>query len=238
MAAAPRSGTPHPSDRAFRGVGPALSSPAMGSDTIFTVREAKGGDGDAWRKLIHKVREVVTRRTDRRDLPPSHDLDDIVQIVLHDVVRSLRDFDVDAPGASFRGWVAVILKRRLLDLWRKARSPKRGNAAVQLLGDYEAAGDEPFEPADDRWIRQSVIFRGLETEACVQRQMAKLSEDDRTVLRLREDDGMSFPDMMRVLGVDNEGTVRSRYARACKRREELVRPCFRDSDATGGDPPG
>lgn len=194
--------------------------------TRFLVRRAQANDGEAWVGLARRVREVLALRLDRRDLPQGFDAGDIEQTVLIELVRSIDEFDAEAPDANFRGWVATILRRKLLDLHRRAAADKRGGGRERLFGDYENADGGPPSVADAKWVSQSVVMRRRETSDCVARQMLKLPEKYRDVLRLRDEEGLTFPKIMVQLGYNREVTVRSVYMRAKERQLELVRRCF------------
>ncbi len=194
--------------------------------TQFLVRRAQANDGDAWVGLASRVREVLALRLDRRDLPKGFEAADIEQTVLIELVRSIHEFDAEAPNANFRGWVATVLRRKLLDLHRRAAADKRGGGRERLLGDYESETGSPPSVADAKWVSQSVVMRRRETADCVARQMQKLPEKYRDVLRLRDEEGLTFPKIMTMLGYNREVTVRSVYMRAKERQIELVRRCF------------
>lgn len=195
--------------------------------TIFQVRRARAGEAGAWGQLATKVHEVICRRVPLRAVPPGYDLDDLEQDVLVYIVRSLPDFDADAPGASFRGWIATVASRRLIDLWRRA---KRGQEHVRSLADLEGADGEPMDVADDHWVPASTILHGQDLRAQIESCVQRLAADDRDLLRLHDEEGLSFPEIAARLGYDREGTARTRCFRARRRLRDLLQRCIDELD--------
>ncbi len=136
------------------------------------------------------------------------------------ICKDIGEFKVE-PGASFSGWVKVVANRKLTDIWRRARSKKRGGGKQKHLGDFdETGGREHF--ADPRTPRQSMLVRYQELSDSVREALKELNEKHRRVIELRMFQGKPFAEIMPLLGYNKEVTVRSLYMRAVQRLQELL----------------
>lgn len=206
-----------------------MESVSHGS-TIFQVRQARAGEAGAWTRLASKVHEVVCRRIAVSEVPPGYELNDVEQDVLVYVVRSLPDFDADAPGASFRGWIAILAGRRLVDLWRRV---KRDGHGTKSFAEVEAAEGEPVDVADDHWVPASSVLHARDLRAQIDRCLQRLSPEDQELLRLHDEEGLSFPEIAVRQG-EREATVRTRGFRARRHLRDLLQRCIDELDRPAG----
>jgi RNA polymerase sigma-70 factor (ECF subfamily) len=126
--------------------------------------------------------------------------DDLVQDCL---VRALSKAHLWQEGSDLRAWLFTILHNQYVN--RVRRSVREG-VAVSM------SDDEPsFICAANQ--EKSLELRDLD------RALAKLPEEQRTVILLVGLEGMSYEAMAKIVGVPT-GTVRSRLSRG---REELRR---------------
>lgn len=111
--------------------------------------------------------------------------------------------------ASFRGdsafstWLHRLAANACIDLMRRSR-----RARSELSLDDELAA----EPVDERASPQRELERREQREA-VQRGLAALPDEHRTVLVLREIEQLSYTEIAEVTGLEL-GTVKSRISRA------------------------
>jgi RNA polymerase sigma-70 factor (ECF subfamily) len=150
-------------------------------------------------KLFDHLEDLlVYARHLTRDLEQAEDL--VQDVVLHILSRDTCLSDVENP----RAYMATTLRNLFLDQARK-----RGRAPSMLP-------IEDHEPAD----MNGDAFSDL---ACAETLAAigRLSEEYRTVMRLRVDVGMSYSDMADKLDLPI-GTVMSRISRARTKLRELI----------------
>jgi RNA polymerase sigma-70 factor (ECF subfamily) len=119
------------------------------------------------------------------------------------------------PTAQFTTWLYTIARHRLVDHWRR-----RGPTLTSL--DTGADGDDPpFEPAAPP---QDEPQRRAESNQQLRRLGAAIEQlppAQREVFLLREEAGLSLPEIAEVAGIDVEAAKsRLRYALA-KLREAL-----------------
>ena len=165
------------------------------------------GDDEAFRKLVDRHAPYLYGVA--HGLTPSaSDAEDLVQETL-----------LAACQGTFRGesavrtWLVAILVRRAAMMRRSAG--RRGGRHLSLSGSRDDhAGHTIDVPAGGP--NQSA---GAEAKLDLATMLAKLSDDHRAVIVLRELEGMSYEEMAAALGVPR-GTIESRLYRA---REELRR---------------
>lgn len=90
---------------------------ATSSKLLLRVRDR--GDASAWREFYVFYGPLLERWLRRYALAKA-DVDDVVQDVMHTLVRELPQFQYDRQRGSFRGWLRTVLAHRLL-AWRRSR---------------------------------------------------------------------------------------------------------------------
>lgn len=118
---------------------------------------AQEGDSAAWRRIVHLYGPLVYGWCRKLGRQPA-DAADATQDVLMSLSRDLARFDPTGPGATFRGWLWTITRRRLADQAR--RYAARDEAMNGSLAYVPAA--EPAEPPTDaRSDRAAVLRRAI-----------------------------------------------------------------------------
>jgi RNA polymerase sigma factor (sigma-70 family) len=168
------------------------------SDGEFGVRleRARRGDATAWSELYHQLAPLVIGYLRAQRLP---DPDDVAGEVLLEVVRDLHRFTGDADG--FRSWALTIAHHRLLDARRRdARRPATPTAHEQL---------RPTPSTDDPEAETLAVIGFGELEPA----LARLTDDQRTVLLLRVIGDLPIAEVARVTG-RRQGAVKQLQRRA------------------------
>lgn len=194
------------------------SSPERAYDRELIARAA-GGDARAFRELVerhkrkaHAVAYGIVRNKD--------DAHEVVQDAFMRVYRHLDDFE---GQASFSTWLYRIVFNLSIDALRR-RSPGR---AVELddRTDLEGAPDEmvpwrgggdPFAALDQRRLGEAV-----------QECLDKLPPYHRTVIVLRELEGLSYEEIAQTMQI-SKGTVMSRLFHARRKMQRMLRERFGD----------
>jgi RNA polymerase sigma-70 factor, ECF subfamily len=177
------------------------------------VGKAVRGDKEAYRCLVERYQRKMLALgyeiTQSRE-----DAEDVVQEGFVKAYLSLGSFKGEA---AFYTWLYRIVYNMAIDLRRK--HSRRGGAAVEF-DETSAQGaaenvwtaNGGFESAPEMMIRKENMRRFGDL-------MAEMSEDHRSVILLREVEGMSYDQIARVLGI-NKGTVMSRLFYARKRLQK------------------
>jgi RNA polymerase sigma-70 factor (ECF subfamily) len=177
------------------------------------VAELKAGSEEAFAYLLavyqHPVYNLVSHIADA-----SRDAPDVLQEVFLKVFKGIRHFNGES---SLKTWIYRIavheafnhrrswLRRRL----REAFSLDDGGAHPEaILAKASVQPETPYEETEQ-----------AERQMLVRRALASLAQPYRTVVVLREIEGLSYEEIAQVLGV-SEGTVKSRLMRG---RELLKR---------------
>ena len=110
------------------------------STSSSLLERVKGGESDAWRRLVELYGPMVLGWCQRSRLQTS-DAADIVQEVFTAVLVNVPDFRRDGPGDTFRGWLWTIARNKLRDHIR------RRECRPQAFGGTDAA--EQFQQLPD-----------------------------------------------------------------------------------------
>ncbi len=135
----------------------------------------------------------VLYRMAYRMIGDQHEAEDMVQETFRSVWKSRSRYD---PSRGVRAWLVSILRRRVIDRWRKRPppSPLSGDASPEI----GVAGDDPFY---DEFTDE------------VQAALDRLQEDLRETLLLVVVGGLTHQEAADLLGIPL-GTVLSRVSRA------------------------
>lgn len=96
---------------------------------------------DAWRTFVCRYQPFIEDVCRSCRLDPDA-AEEVTQRVLAHLVRKMKGFTYD-PSGSFRGWLATVVRRKVLDFVRELRQPPgdqaSGDAEVQELLEQVAA---------------------------------------------------------------------------------------------------
>jgi RNA polymerase sigma-70 factor (ECF subfamily) len=198
-------------DRASRGVAPwaapAWEEPAQdpGHDLI---RRAQSGDEAAFAQLVRDHQQRAFRIA-RQMVPSEEDARDLVQEAFLRVFKSLDRFDFQF---TFSTWLHRIVTNLAIDLLRK----RRLIASTHIHGDEDEA---EVELPDTIEAAPSERLESQETADRVRACINSLAPHFRTVLTLRELDGLPCNEIAKIVGATHV-TVRWRLHRGRKLFQE------------------
>lgn len=175
------------------------------------------GDAGAFGQLVshyeNTIFNVVFRMIGRRE-----DARDVTQEIFVKAFRKIRSFE---GRSSFATWLySIAVNRSLSERRRLAATLRRSEVQMSVFDNgetgssYDPPGDEP---APDARLRSS------ETRRQIEQAVAKLDDDHRAVVVLRDIEGLDYESIGKVLGC-SKGTVRSRLHRARVELREKLRP--------------
>ncbi len=169
------------------------------------VSRAKQGDQEAFSELVEANQNRIYTLALRMTGSPE-DGADLAQEAFLRAWRSLPSFQGES---NFSTWLYRLTSNLCIDFLRREKRRKAVTAAVPLDGEEDSP---PAQVPDHRFTPESELER-RELRAAVDRGLAKLSDDHRQVLVLRELEGLSYVEIAGRLELE-EGTVKSRIARA------------------------
>jgi RNA polymerase sigma-70 factor (ECF subfamily) len=187
-------------------------APDAGDDRKL-VRAAQKGDAAAFRKLVEKYQ----RRVYQLAVGMLKDPDDAMDIAQETFVRVHRYLPSFKGDSSFFTWTYRIAMNLCLDAQRRKGRSERIEVSEGDEAEIEAAMDPPSAAlAGPQRAALNAELKGKIEEA-----LAGLSENHRSILLLREMEGLSYEELAKVLGI-RKGTVMSRLFHArLKMQNEL-----------------
>ena len=200
------------------GTGDGVHDAAAGVDPdAEAVRRARNGDQGAFEQLVvsHQRR---TFNVAYRILGDHDEALDLTQEVFIQAHRRLGQFRGEARFGSWLLAIAVNQCRNRLKQWkRRARSKHESLSAP--IGEE---GSDLRRELPDPGTTTVETLQGRELEELVHEELKHVDEEYRTVLVLRELQGVAYEEIARILEVP-VGTVKSRLHRGRTELRELLR---------------
>lgn len=179
---------------------------------------ARSGDRRALRALLDRLAGPVYR-FGRGFCGDSPDAEDVAQVVLSALARKLKDFRGES---SLSTWAYIVARNACI---RQRRAAVRDRGRIESLdGGGRAAALAIADPAADptRHAERRELRRLL------QQAIAALPPIQRETLVLRDVEGLSAPEVARILGIQ-ERAVKSRLHRARLAVREAIAPYVRET---------
>jgi RNA polymerase sigma-70 factor (ECF subfamily) len=188
----------------------------MEGDDLSLVERARAGEGEAFRTLVvrhqRKVYAVALGIVKDRDQAW-----DVAQEAFVRVHRGLGGFKGES---SFSTWVLRITTHLAIDQVRRERASSREQLEEVREGDLEGAGDGILATSLGANPQANALRRELLGK--IEEALAELPAQHRTILVLREVEGLSYEELAARLEIP-KGTVMSRLFHARKRMQALLR---------------
>lgn len=186
------------------------------------VRRAATGDRLAFEALVARY-EVQVYNVALRMMGNHADASDMAQEA---IIQAFRKIGTFRGESGFGTWLYRIVTNRCLDELRRRR--RRGEQLVPV-GSWEPSGEGgDRRPGIDEWgasqgrddglqdghaAGPEEAYERLEMQEVIRRALERLSEDHRTVIVLREIQGLSYEEIAEAMEC-SIGTVKSRLSRA------------------------
>ena len=180
------------------------------SDDVKLIADCLKGNTAAFGELVSRHQDRLYN-TVLRLLDQPEDARDVVQEAFLHAYQSLRSFKGDA---RFFTWLYRIAVNAAISHKRKKRLVLRLAPTVDGEG-----GIDPLDPHETN--RPGHALEMAEQEKRVHEALARLSSEHRSVLVLKDMDGMKYEEMADVLNVPI-GTIRSRLHRARLELREIL----------------
>jgi RNA polymerase sigma-70 factor (ECF subfamily) len=183
------------------------------------VESARKGDRDAFRTLFERYH----RRAYALAFGVLRNQDDALDIVQDAFIKAHKYLDKFEGNSSFYTWLYRIVMNLAIDHLRKHRRVKPVELDDQHL-EEAAAGDDTLLPK----MLGGNPGRALldkEIRARIDEALGELSENHRSVLVMRELEGMSYEEMAQAMGC-SKGTIMSRLFHARKNMQKRLADLF------------
>ena len=191
----------------------------MRNDDVALVRYTLAGDETAFAALVEKYRKQVHALA-WRTIGDFHIAQDITQETF---LKAHQKLDVLKDPQRFSGWLNAIATRLCLAWFRE----KRLNVQLSENISSTTRGNDPYS---GYLVGEQANEASQELREIVKKWLAKLPENERTVITLHYFDGMLCEDIAAFLGVTTN-TIKSRLNRArnrLKKHESLGQPALND----------
>jgi RNA polymerase sigma-70 factor (ECF subfamily) len=202
--------------------------PPEEDDDLALVQRARQGDPAAFRALVvryqRKVYAVALGIVRDADLAW-----DVSQDVF---VRAHRGLDGFKAESSFFTWLFRIATHVAIDSVRKERSGQRDEVDEVLESDLEDGGEGILATGLGNDPSATLLRRELASK--MEAALATLPEKHRTILVLREVEGLSYEELAERLGI-HKGTVMSRLFHARRKMQAALRPYAGSASPRGAD---
>ncbi len=184
------------------------------TDEAALVKRVQNGDEMAFREIVERYQTKVFSII-YGILRNRNDAEDIAQQVFAKVYFSIKNFDF---RSSLLTWIYKITVNECYDYLRKKRVRKliyesdfSADDSLRVENSEPATNQET--PVDQRLAQYDLIFKLL----------SKISEEDRSLLLLKEVEGHSVEELSQMTGM-NENTIKVKLFRA---RQKLVKAAGR-----------
>ena len=191
------------------------------------IRRSRDGDAQAYRHLVERYQNPIYRLVSGLLGYDHGNVDDVVQEVFVKAYFSLRRFREEA---AFATWIYRIAVNRVRDEARRASrhvsldTNFSEEARQALQGLWNQTGNQEDENPD---VSESL-------QRCVSQAIAALPDKLRTVVMLKDLEGLSYQEVGQILKC-SVGTVKSRHSRARENLRTLLGPHFPDLQTRGND---
>jgi RNA polymerase sigma-70 factor (ECF subfamily) len=188
----------------------------MEAEELSLLTRARQGEREAFREIVvryqRKVYAVALGIVKDRDLAW-----DVAQEAFVRVHRHLPEFKGDS---SLQTWILRIASHAAIDSVRRERASSREDIEEVRESDLASGGDGILATALGSNPQENALRAELLSK--IQQALAQLPEKHRTILVLRELEGLSYEELAERLGI-HKGTVMSRLFHARKKMQLLLR---------------
>ncbi len=210
--------------------------------TSELLHQARAGDEQAVNQLLDRHRDALRRLVELRMdrvLQRRVDASDIVQDVLVEANRRLRDYLADPNPMPFHLWLRHMAKDRLIDAHRRHRvAQRRSLDREQPLAAPAGIDHSTMELANqlrDPQMTPAAAATWNETLRRFHEAVERLDEIDREMILMRHFEKLSNQEAAQALGLTS-AAASMRYLRAVRRLRLLLGN--EDADEEGSDEAG
>lgn len=176
------------------------------------------GDKPAFKELVKRYQKVVYALFFQL-APEWDDINDLSQEVFIRIFRGIHS--LKSPHA-FKSWLNQIVINIFYDELKKR--PKRSKTvSIDQVFEMEDMESSYHAEIVDKAYLPDELFSNSELKAVLQNAITELPERSRTVIVLRELQGLQYEEIADLLECA-VGTIKSRLSRAREKLQELIKP--------------
>ena len=127
-----------------------VTEPTVKTTSVTLLERVRSGDEEAWHRLFNLYGPLVLHWCERWGVT-GPDADDVRQDVFRAVAGGLENFKRDRPGDTFRGWLRIVTRSKLINhLQRQQKHPEaQGGTDAQLKFQQIAEQELPEDSPED-----------------------------------------------------------------------------------------
>jgi RNA polymerase sigma-70 factor (ECF subfamily) len=212
----------------MNGFGAAIPFPAVAGETTRAkskldhrsteeaalVRRVQAQDEMAFREVVERYQAKVFSII-YGILRNRNDAEDIAQQVFAKIYFSIKNFDF---RSSLLTWIYKITVNECYDYLRKKRVRK-----LVYESDFSSEDSQRMETSDPATDQAPAVDKRLAQHDLILKLLSKISEQDRSLILLKEVEGHSVEELAEMTGM-NENTIKVKLFRA---RQKLVKAAQR-----------
>lgn len=187
------------------------------------VERAQAGDQDAFQEIVQRYQRKVYSICYGM-LKNQQDALDVSQDVFIKVFRYLKNFN---HSSSFYTWLYRITVNKCIDFIRKQNRRAELDYNDAVAPGEGVDGDENILPST-LGMQPDRVYARKELREKMLEALESLSEKHRTILILREVEGLAYEEIADVLGI-SKGTVMSRLFHARRYFQDAMQQYLGDS---------
>jgi RNA polymerase sigma-70 factor (ECF subfamily) len=192
-------------------------------EELQLVKRAQDGDQQAFQELVENYQRKVYSICYGM-LKHKQDSLDVSQEVFIKVFKYLENFNFNS---SFYTWLYRITVNKCIDYIRKQSRRSEVDYDDTIQRNNEVIGDDNIMPST-LGIQPDRVYGRQELREKMLEALDTLSEKHRTILILREVEGLAYEEMAEVLDI-SKGTVMSRLYHARRYFQDAIKEYLGDS---------
>jgi len=189
------------------------------------VRRARGGDARAFEELVsiyqHRIFGLVLRMIGNRQ-----EAEDLAQEVFITVHRALASYRGEGRFYTWLYRIATNTCKNRIKYLRGRNFHRSVDVDETPEAHAPSAEGGPTVTLQSHIAGPEATVEGSRLEAAIQAELAQLEPEHRLLIVLRDVQGMSYSDILRITGLQ-EGTLKSRLHRARLALKDRLKPYMR-----------
>lgn len=181
------------------------------------IKKSQNGDSTAFNELMNsyfkRIYSIAYRMAGNAD-----DASDMTQEVMIKLFRNIKSF---RGGSQFSTWVYTVATRTCIDELKKIRRHSSYSIDSEIETDEGSIATELEDdaPTPEKKAEQN------ELKSLVAKAIARLGDDHKTVIVLRDIQGLGYDEIAKIVGC-SAGTVKSRISRGRERLKNILEKEF------------
>lgn len=132
----------------------------MKTTSITLLERVRGGDQDAWHRLFKLYGPLVLHWCVRWGVTGA-DADDVRQDVFRAVAGGVENFKRDKPGDTFRGWLRVVTRSKLINHVQRQQKHPEAQGGTDAQSKFQQIAEREL-PEDSPEDMSALYHRALE----------------------------------------------------------------------------